>query len=609
MPIPSDLRFSSVAAAHQCGSPTASALVRAGATQREAAEDNPVWIHRAATSDQLAQADTLMTRAAPGSAAAASLPLYGLPCAIKDNIDVAGMPTTAACPAFSYTPDRHAAVVERLVTAGALIVGKTNLDQFATGLVGTRSPYGAVQNSFDSRYISGGSSSGSAVAVSLGQVAFALGTDTAGSGRIPAAFNDIVGLKPTRGRVSTNGMVAACRSLDCVSVFALNCADAAQVLRVIEGYDDADPYSRRSAPPAPIPTDGFKFALPQAAQLDFCGDQDYRRLFEATVRRLAALGGTPIAIDFTPFLAAQTLLYDGPWVAERTAALGDFLDDHAETLDPVVRQIIEAGRRYSAVDAFRAQYRLAALRRTADAIWDAADILVVPGAPTIFTREAVAREPVALNAQLGRYTNFVNLLDLAALTVPTGYRADGLPFGVTLIGPAFADEALLALGARLHAAACATSGACRAPVPAPVATPVTDAPGVRVAVVGAHLSGLPLNHQLTGRGARLVRTARTAPHYRLYALADQLPPKPGLVRVARDAPGASIEVEIWELPSDTFGAFVAEIPAPLGIGTLTLEDGESVKGFLCEPYATAGREDITAMGGWRKFAQLRLRSA
>jgi allophanate hydrolase len=582
------------------------ALARTGT-----AAGNPIWIHRASREELLAQADALTALAAPGSPAAAALPLYGVPFAVKDNIDVAGMPTTAACPAFTYSPDVHAGAVAKLIAAGALVVGKTNLDQFATGLVGARSPYGTVRNSFDARYISGGSSSGSGVAVSLGQVAFALGTDTAGSGRVPAAFNSIVGLKPTRGLVSNTGMVPACRSLDCVSVFALSCGDAVQVLDAMAGFDADDPYSR-PAPPVPpaLPPENFRFAIPLPAQQEFFGDAAAQALFAAAIKRLQALGGRAVEADFGPFFAAQELLYGGPWIAERTAELGAFLEVHPGDVHPVTRQVIESGLGYSAVDAFRAQYRLAALKRAAEPLWETADLLLVPGAPTIYTIAEVEADPVTLNSRLGIYTNFVNLLDLAALTVPAGLRPDGLPFGVTLIGPAFSDHALAALGARLHAAGCATAGACRAPVPAAAALPAgADANAVRVAVVGAHLSGMPLNAQLTSRGARLVRAARTAPRYRLYALTDQLPPKPGLVHVGRDGHGASIDVEVWELPVAGFGALVADIPAPLGIGTLTLEDGETVKGFLCEPYATAGREDITAMGGWRKFTQLRLQGA
>ncbi|MGH8620494.1 MAG: allophanate hydrolase, partial [Burkholderiales bacterium] len=460
--VPAHFDLASLAADYAARRYTPRDVVQEALARTEAAGDNPIWIHRASREELLAQADALMARAAPGTDASARLPLYGVPFAVKDNIDVAGMPTTAACPAYAYLPTQHATAVAKLIAAGALVIGKTNLDQFATGLVGARSPYGTVRNSFDPRYISGGSSSGSGVAVSLGQVAFALGTDTAGSGRVPAAFNSIVGLKPTRGLVSNTGMVPACRSLDCVSVFALNCRDATRVLAAMEGYDAADPYSRRAEPAATLPASGFRFAVPQADQLEFHGDDAYRALFAASVERLQGLGGTPVTTDFAPFFAAQALLYSGPWIAERTAELGSFLDTHPDAVHPVTRQVVESGLGYTAVDAFRAQHRLAALARATEPVWENADLLLVPGAPTIYPIAAVHDDPVTLNSRLGLYTNFVNLLDLAALTVPAGYRPDGLPFGVTLIGPAFSDRALATLGARLHAAGCDTAGACRA---------------------------------------------------------------------------------------------------------------------------------------------------
>ena len=526
---------------------------------RNAPTDNPVWIHRVPEAG-------LQAPAGGG-------PLAGLRFAVKDNIDVAGMPTTAACPAYAYAPSRSATAVQKLLDAGAVCAGKTNLDQFATGLSGMRSPYGDCRNAFNPDYISGGSSSGSALAVALGMADFALGTDTAGSGRVPAAFNNLVGLKPTRGLVSTAGVVPACRSLDCVSVFAQSCARALSVLEAMQGYDAADPYSRIGGSVC-FDIENLKIAVPD--DLEFYGDVHYERLFR---QALEQLGGTRVPVDFTPFLAAQQLLYDGPWLAERTAQLEAFMLAHGDQMHPVVREVVAGGSHYSAVDAFQALYRLAALRRETQAVWDAADVLVVPGAPTIYTRAEMAADPVALNARLGLYTNFVNLLDLAAITVPAGFRPDGLPFGITLIGPAFSDRALAALGARFLGEA-------------PIAVAAT---AVRVAVVGAHLSGMPLNRQLTERGARLVRAARTSRAYRLYDLADG---RPGLVRHGH---GACIEVEVWEMPAAGFGTFVAQIPPPLGIGTLTLEDGEQVKGFVCEAYALAGKQDISAAGGWRNY--------
>ncbi|MDD3519297.1 MAG: allophanate hydrolase [Chromatiales bacterium] len=526
----------------------------------------------------------------------ARLPLYGVPFAIKDNIDLAGLPTTAGCAEYAYAPTRSAFVVERLIAAGALPIGKTNLDQFATGLVGTRSPWGACPNAFDPHYISGGSSSGSALAVALGQTSFALGTDTAGSGRVPAAFNNLVGLKPTRGRLSTNGVVPACRTLDCVSVFALTAEDARRVFDVAAVFDDADPYARRITSARGIPRTGARFGTPRTDQLEWFGNADYARLFEATARRLESLGLQRHEIDCAPFLDAARLLYEGPWVAERHAAIRDFIERDADALLPVTRGIIEPAHELSAVAAFEAQYRLAALARAAEPIWHEVDLMLMPTAGTHYRIDEVLAEPLALNANLGRYTNFMNLLDLAAVAVPAGFTAAGLPFGVTLFAPAFNDRALLELGARLHRSLDLPAGATGAPLPAPTASGSNDTGRVQVAVCGAHMQGLPLNHQLTERGGELVARTRTAPNYRLYALPGGPPQRPGLVRVDD---GAAIEVEVWSLPVEHYGSFVAGIPAPLGIGTLTLADGSTVQGFLCEAIATRDAEDVTRFGGWR----------
>jgi allophanate hydrolase len=567
-----------------------------------------------------------------------SLPLYGVPFAIKDNIDLEGVPTTAGCPDYAYTPSRSAFVVAKLIEAGAIPVGKTNLDQFATGLVGTRSPYGAGRNSFDPAYISGGSSSGSAVVVATGLVSFSLGTDTAGSGRVPAAFNNIVGLKATCGALSTSGVVPACRSLDCVSIFALTAGDAGRVYDVAAAFDPEDSYARvMDAPAAPIASvtfaDGdaaetsseraagkvvsgpggsitspapsssaFRFGVPRASQLEFFGDAEYARLFSEAVARLESLGGRRIEIDFEPFLATARLLYEGPWVAERYCAVGDFLDHQPNSLHPVTRQIISGGRNATAADAFRAQYRLMELRRAAERAWISMDVLVTPTAGTIYRIDAVESEPIRLNSNLGYYTNFVNLLDLAAVAVPAGFRGDGLPFGVTLVGRAGTDARLLALADRLHRAAEIPLGALSVAIP-PLPPSGTAAPGtpedrISVAVCGAHMEGLPLNQQLTSRNAILVSRTRTAPKYKFYALPGGPPHRPGLVRVASE--GATIEVEVWSVPASRFGSFVSSIPSPLGIGRVELESGEQVAGFLCESYATAGATDITALGSWRR---------
>ena len=521
----------------------------------------PVWI-------ELVPEEQALARAAKDG------PLSGMTFAVKDNIDVAGMPTTAGCPAYAYTPQKSAPVVERLEAAGAILIGKTNMDQFATGLVGVRSPYGACASVFDERYISGGSSSGSAVAVASGLVRFALGTDTAGSGRVPAAFNNIVGWKPTRGAISTAGVVPACRTLDCVSVFTRTCADALAVRQVLANSN------QRASPWLGGP---FRFGVPPRDQLEFFGDEQAAALFQQAEERMAKIGGERIEIDFAPFRAAAELLYAGPWVAERLAAIREFFDAHADEMDPTVRAIIGGGARYSAVDTFKAMYRLADLRESAEAEWARMDVMLLPTTGTTYTIDEVRAEPVKLNTNLGYYTNFVNLLDLAAVAIPAGFRENGLPFGVSLIGRAGTDEALLKLGESFASGATAGPTGC-----------------VLVAVVGAHLSGQPLNWQLTGRGARLIRTRRTAPNYRLYALEGTVPPKPGLIR--DDAvSGPGIELEVWAMPEAHFGSFVASIPPPLGIGSVTLDDSSIVKCFLCEPYALGAAKEITALGSWREY--------
>jgi len=520
---------------------------------------------------------------------AALLPLYGIPFAVKDNIDVAGVPTTAACPAYAYTPDADAFVVERLMAAGAIPIGKTNMDQFAAGLTGTRTPFGACSSVVDARYVSGGSSSGSAVVVADGTVPFALATDTAGSGRVPAAFNAIVGLKATLGTIGTRGVVPACRSLDCVSLMTTGAGDAARVLDLAAGPDPLDPYSRTGVATRPLPlgASGARIAVPRPEQMVFCGDRFAAAAWQRALSRVRALGWELVEIDLGPFAEAARLLYEGPWIAERYAAVGQFVADHRRRVDPIVRRVIMAGREHSAIDAFAAAHRLAELRLATRAVWERADAVLLPTAPTIFTAAEIADEPIARNSLLGTYTNFVNLLDLCAVAVPGGAREDGLPFGVSLIAPAGADRALLTLAG--HWSAEQVTG---------------EEPGdrdiVRLAVVGAHLSGEPLNHQLAGAGARLAETLATAPGYRLYALPDTEPPKPGMVGGGpSDGPG--IEVEVWELPTAAFGALVAGVPPPLVIGTIALEDGRKVKGFLCEADAVVGATDITRFGGWRAY--------
>jgi allophanate hydrolase len=533
-----------------------------------------------------------------GGEAAADAPLAGLRFAVKDNIDVAQVPTTAACPAYAYTPLKHAHVVDRLLSAGALAAGKTNLDQFACGLNGTRSPYGAVPNSFDARYVSGGSSSGSAYAVATGQVDFALGTDTAGSGRVPAGLNNIVGLKPSRGLLSARGVVPAAASVDCVSIFARTVGMAVRVLKAAQGYDAADPYSRSlTLDETPFPA-RFRFGVPDV--LDFFGDTQAEQAFKEAVQRMEALGGVRSDIAYAPLAEAAGLLYDSALVAERYAALRDFVDQHeGEVIEPV-RSILTGGRRYSAADLVDAQLRLRALAQRVAPMWEGIDVLLVPTAPTHYTIEAMQQDPVTLNRNLGAYTNFVNLLDYAAISVPSSLRADGLPFGVTLIAPCGADLRLADLGQRYHHATGLPQGATGQPLPDPVPVLGTGGATVRVAVVGAHLSGMPLNGQLTERGATLVAATHTASEYRLYALPGTVPPKPGMVRVA-PGEGHAIAVEVWEMPAAHYGSFVALIPWPLGIGTITLADGSTVQGFACDALALNGAEDISHHGGWRAY--------
>jgi allophanate hydrolase len=566
-----------------------------------AADEHGIWIQRTPLSDLLQAAHAIEQRHARGEV----MPLYGVPFAVKDNIDVAGWPTTAACPAFAYPAAATAPAVQRLLDAGALLVGKTNLDQFATGLVGVRSPYGVPSNPFDPRYITGGSSSGSAAAVSRGLVAFALGTDTAGSGRVPAGFTNTVGFKPSAGLFSTRGVVPACRSLDCVSIFALTVADARDVAGVMASYDPEDGFSRPEA--AGFRFDGsapnrFRCGIPALADREFFGDQQAEAAFEQALPRLEAVGAVFELIDFAPLLETAALLYDGPWIAERLAGLEDFVTRQPEALLPVTREILREGAGTRGTAVFAGHHRLAVLRQLARAMWRRIDTLVVPTSATIYRQDEIAAQPRLLNGRLGRYVNFVNLLEMAGIAVPNGFRADGLPSGITFLGPWGSDARLFALGAAYHRAVGGPLGATGMAQPEVATAP--QPPGadlVRLAVVGAHLSGMPLNRELTERGAQLVRTARTAPLYRLFALPGTTPPKPGLVRVDRDEAGAAIEVEVWDLPRAAFGAFFAGVVAPLCLGTLALEDGEAVVGFLCESFATKGATDISGFGGWRAY--------
>ncbi|GAC1305681.1 MAG: allophanate hydrolase [Vulcanimicrobiaceae bacterium] len=572
--IPAHLSASALRAGYRDGSLSPEAVFAEVLARVAAYPDPAVWIARVPEERVLARA-----RALPRDAESIDrLPLYGLPFAVKDNIDVEGMPTTAGCPAYAYDPQTTAFAVARLLAAGAILIGKTNLDQFATGLVGTRSPHGAPRSVFDPEYISGGSSSGSAVAVAAGLCAFALGTDTAGSGRVPAAFNGIVGLKPTRGIVSTSGVVPACRSLDCVSIFAPTVADARAIAAVAHGFDPGDPYGREAREVA-LPTERLRCGVLATNEREFFGDTDASELYARAIERARSLGLEIVEFDFAPFRETARLLYDGPWVAERLAAIEEFFARHADAIDPTVRAIVGGATAYSAVDAFAGRYRLRALERRAATQWASFDVMLLPTAPTIYRVAEVAADPIGTNARLGTYTNFVNLLDYCAVAVPAGVRHDGLPFGVSFVAPAFADGALARLAERFENA---------------------RRDEIALAVAGAHLSGFPLNAQLTERGAMLRGTYRTAPGYRLFALANTTPPKPGLVRDPALS-GDGIEVEVWTLAPAAFGTFVAALPQPMGIGRVTLADGSEVAGFLCERYALDGATEVTSYGGWRAY--------
>ncbi|MFN4211139.1 MAG: allophanate hydrolase [Devosia sp.] len=570
--------------------------------RRAAWPDKAVFITPTSDAGLRAAADALMSQHPEPN----SLPLWGIPFAVKDNIDVAGLPTTAACPAFAYHPAADAAVVARLRAAGAIVIGKTNLDQFATGLNGTRSPYGAPRSVFDADYVSGGSSSGSAVAVAAGFASFSLGTDTAGSGRVPAMFNNLVGIKPTPGLLPNTGVVPACRSVDCVTIFAATVGDGVAIRQVAEGFDAADPFSRR-ARWAGLPVDNIRVGVLDGAEREFFGNAEVERLYDAAIANIRALGATIVPFDYAPFREAAALLYEGPWVAERLAAVEEFFASNEADFDPTVRAIIGGAKGKTAVEAFKGKYRLEELRRITEAEWAKADVLLLPTSPTTYTVEAMRADPIRLNSHFGRYTNFVNLLDCAAIAVPAGFdSADHLPAGVTLVAPAFTDNALAPLADALHRQGARGMGRDKAaslPETSKVLPAASDM--VPIVVVGAHLTGMPLNKELTGPGGRMLKACRTAANYRLFALPGTVPPKPGMLQEPGFA-GSGLAVEVWELPAAAFGQFVARIPAPLGIGKVTLDDGSQVSGFLCEAHALAGAEDITHHGGWRAYLASRV---
>jgi allophanate hydrolase len=586
----------SIVEAHRDGAMKPEDTIARTFSRIRAHNDPALFISLREEAEAIAEARALSKRDA------ATLPLYGVPVAIKDNIDVAGLPTTAACPAFSYQPKTDATAVARLRAAGAIVVGKTNLDQFATGLVGVRSPYGVPRNPLNPALIPGGSSSGSAVAVSAGLVPLALGTDTAGSGRVPAGLNNIVGLKPSLGLVSTTGVVPACRSLDCVSIFSLTADDAFHALSVMAAPDEADPYSRaiRLGALSELPP-VLKIGIPRGDGLKFFGDKRSEAAFESAVTLLQGMGIGIVEIDVTAFLNTARLLYEGPWAAERWAAVGDFITQHPDDIHPVTRAIISSGKNPSAADAFKAFYQLAAYRKTAIQVLAGIDALMVPTTPAAYTVAELAADPVQLNSNLGTYTNCVNLLDLCGFAVPVTFAGDGTPFGVTFGAPSGQDAFLASLGRAVHAATELPLGASKARAPALARmSPMIGANEIAIAVVGAHLSGMALNGELRSLGARFLEKTVTSPDYKLFVLDGTRPPKPGLLRVETRG-GSAIELEIWALTADGFGRFVAGIPAPLGIGTLALSDGRSVKGFLVEAEAVKGARDISHFGGWRAY--------
>ena len=557
--------------------------------------DPAIWIHRISKESLLERAVEL------DGQSPSELPLYGIPFAVKDNMDVAGCPTSAGCPDFSYQAKTDAYVVELLLSAGAILIGKTNMDQFATGLVGTRSPYGVPGNAFDPRFIPGGSSSGSAVAVAKGLVSFSLGTDTAGSGRVPASFNNLLGYKPTRGKLSNRGIVPACRSLDCVSVFGLQVTDIAEILSVLEKWDPLDPFSRKvekriSCSLSETP----KVALLSDDQLDFFGDSMAQEAYEKSVDVLTKSGLDLHPVDLSPFLEAADLLYSGPWVAERHIATSPLITESPESFLPETRKIISGGSEPSAREAFLAQYKLAELLREAEKIWENFDFIALPTTGTIFTREAISHDPIELNSKLGRYTNFMNLLDLCGCAVPTTFREDGLPAGLTLFAPAFHDQQVLQWAGEIHRTAQTGAGLELEFEPESIEQSVSKE-SIDLFVCGSHMSGLSLNGQLTELGAEFLRRVETAPHYRMFVLSptESIPIRPGLVRCPEET--VSFPGELWKIPLKNLGAFMLKIRFPLGISQVQLKNGEMEYGFCCDPSGVESESEITDFGGWRSY--------
>ncbi len=557
--------------------------------------DPAIWIHRILKKSLLKRAAELEGQDAN------ELPLYGIPFAVKDNMDVAGCPTSAGCPDFTYEATTHAHVVELLLSAGAILIGKTNMDQFATGLVGTRSPYGVPGNSFNPDFIPGGSSSGSAVAVAKGLISFSLGTDTAGSGRVPASFNNLLGYKPTRGIISNRGIIPACRSLDCVSVFGLQVSDISEVLLILEEWDPQDPFSRKKKMLTSSSfTERPRVALLEDDQLDFFGDSIARKAYDKSVSVLAESGLYPDTVDLSPFLEAAELLYSGPWVAERHLATSPLITDSPQSFLPETLKIISGGSMPSARDTFLANYKLARLRREADKIWQSFDLIALPTTGTIYTQDAISKEPIELNSKLGRYTNFMNLLDLCGCAVPTAFREDGLPAGITLFAPAFHDREVLRWAGEIHRNA-QTGAGLQIDFEPKSCFQSEQEETIDLFVCGSHMSELPLNSQLTELGAKFLCSVETSPYYRMFILppTESLPIRPGLVRCSEET--VSLPGELWRMPIKNFGAFMLKIRFPLGISQIKLKNGKTEYGFCCDHSSVGNCKEITHMGGWRNY--------
>ena len=564
---------------------------------------DPAWIHICTPAQLKKQFDQLEKQDIQ------RLPLYGVPFAVKDNIDVEGWVTTAACPEYAYVASDTAEVVNRLQAAGAVLLGKTNLDQFATGLVGTRSPYGAVPNTFLTDYVSGGSSSGSASVVARGLVAFALGTDTAGSGRIPAGFNNLVGVKPTPSSLPMQGVLPACKSIDVVSILALTVSDGSQILKIMQSPSSGEFVLLGIAPDLQPPWlqrlgHRLKVGIPKNPGTDV--PLGYDAAYRQTLEFAEQLGWELIEIDMSILFETAQLLYEGPWVAERYIVVEELIQKRPGAIDRTVQKVISKAINYSAADTFNAQYKLKDLTVKANNIWKNVDMLLVPTAITCPTLKEVEAEPILKNSELGKYTNFVNLLGWSALALPGTFTERGLPFGVTFIARNGADAALLEEGLIWQKHTRLMLGHELRQIKdedLDMHTHSNAEPFVRIAVVGAHLKGLPLHHQLIERDCRFVEKTQTSKHYKFFALTNSQPPKPGLVRSVGAQGASAIEVEIYDMPTSKVGSFFQGISFPLGLGSVELENGTWVKGFVCDAGVVTDSLDITSHRGWRNFIQ------